>query len=168
MVSKPNPEADEQMRYNLHRSYVEQLPLWNHPGDFNVPSLQAGCFNCNSAFKLGSAMGYATNAYSSPEQFFYVPFKTISRGGRKPRHRHHPEYRDEYISPKQTEEISDDWWSLVKELVPLGVALGDIVKIFYNKYSGKYGSGLLDKMMGVIDARDFMQDAHDLGKRQYY
>lgn len=223
MVSKPNPYGDEALRYKLYSSYIGQMPLWNHPGDFNTgPTLResmgmdtiGGCLNC---LNQGSADYY--NAYNAPSQFFYVPTKfsdaerTPYIGSGKYRKRK-PSLRNKVeriLSPREIldrldrlnrpltqaeiityenalarwnseqdeeqlkhieltnnlkAEADNDWYSLVKELIPLGYEIADIVKIFYNTFSGKYGSSLMNDMLNIQTA-GFRNDAAKIGYETY-
>jgi len=150
MVSKPNPDGDAEIRARLYNSYEHQMPMWDYPDDYyqgnhvyvsdpkiddyyegNPLSLKdprdfidsGGCYNCNAAFKLGSGprKNASFNAYDAPSQFFYIPATT---GGRRPRR------KKTYEHHERKQEAESDWYSLVKELVPLGFKIGDIIKIF--------------------------------------
>lgn len=175
MVSKPNPNLDSEIRYRLYNSYQRQMPMWDHPGDFNVGlplrDSMGGCYNCNAAFKLGSGRAIrpqdmAYNAYDSPSQFFFVPNKIQwvdhlpSGSGKKG-------IKNSYEKAKKKQEVETDWYELVKELVPIGFQIADIVKIFYDKYGGKYGEGILNDLMN-LDASNFEHQAQQLGQREYY
>jgi hypothetical protein len=67
---------------------------------------------------------------------------------------------------KAKEEADNDWFSLVKELIPLGYEIADIAKIFYKVYSGKYGSSFMNEMMN-IEPSGFVENASALGYRTY-
>lgn len=178
MVSKPNPYADEEMRFKLYNSYQRQMPMWSHPGDFNVgrPMVDGGCYNCNAAFKLGSGklMNYSYNAYDAPSQFFYLPAKLethgqhIPEGGAKKYFKKRPRRSryDNYDYMKKKEEADADWYSLVKELIPLGFRISDIVKIFYDKFIGKYGGDLINDFLN-LNVKSFERIAQKLGEHEY-
>jgi hypothetical protein len=161
MVSKPNPDEDRMIRHRLYNSYQLQMPMWDSPGDFATGKTTGGCYNCNGAFKLGSGTGpYAPgsyNAYSAPSEFFYVP---TNFGGKRPNRR--PK-----IDPVIQKQADLDWYELVKQLIPLGFQIGDIAKVFYQKYFNKYGGSVMNDMMN-LDIKVFQQMAQQLGEHEYY
>jgi len=184
MVSKPNPNGDEEIRFRLYNVYQRQMPMWDHPGDFNVgrPLMDTmytgnGCMNCNTAFKLGSGrlQNYSYNAYDAPSQFFYLPNKlesygqNIPKGGnRYQRRKPKPRSRyDNYDFQKRKEEAELDWYGLVKELVPMGFKIADIVKIFYDKYAGKYGGDMINDLLN-LDVKAYEKISQQLGEHQYF
>lgn len=180
MVSKPNYDGDAEIRYRLYDSYQRQIPMYNYPDDYYVdedPMISqpyGGCYNCNAAFKLGSGRmkNYSYNAYDAPSQFFYLPSKLewygqhIPKGGKMYRNRKPRSRYDNYDYMKKKEEAESDWYSIIKELVPLGFKLGDIVKIFYDKFAGKYGGELINDFLN-LDVKSFERIAQQLGEHEY-
>lgn len=169
MVSKPNPDADAEIRKRMYDSYYKQISAMNYPGNFAIGNAtpftndepyynRNMTMNENSAFKLGSGAHSSFNAYDAPNPFFYVE----TRGGSK---RKKPSTKDiEYQDTKKEAEVT--WSDLVSKLIPLGFELVDIASLFYSKYSDKYGGDVVNSII-ENKTKDFINSARQLGNNQY-
>lgn len=167
MTLTTNPHWDEIIRSKLYNSYVKQMPMFDHPGDFNV----GGCYNCNDSFKLGSGMGAQDfyNAYNAPSQFFYVPTKLDKNVNYVPYEgagKRKKKKKNRNISQVKFNDFDDDWYSTLKQLVPIGLQIGDIIKVFYDTFSKKYGSSLMGARLGH-KVKEFIDSSSSLGYKTY-
>ena len=156
MVYEYNPGENDRIRARMYESYQSQIPMFNDVSRYSLISEQRGG-------------GLSYNAYSEPDDYFYMPVRygeAIYRKKIYPNKKQKSTSGSSYVGDKILQEMDEDWYNLSKFLIPLGSSIPQVMEAFKNKYEGKYVEHIIDQYMNQ-DVENFIDSADKLGRHQY-